>query len=229
MAEFDSSHVKNIVLLGHAGSGKTTLTECMLFEAGLLNRRGSVEAKNTTSDYHVMEQEKGHSIFSKLLHTKWLGYKINIIDTPGYDDFAGEIITALRVADTGVMLLNASYGVEVGADIIWQYTEQFTTPMIFAINQLDHEKADFDKTVREAKGHFGNNVVLVQYPLNQGEGFNTVVDLLHMVMYKFPGDGGMPEKLPIPAEEKEKADQLHKELIEAIASNDEGLMEKYFD
>jgi elongation factor G len=229
MAEFDSSHVKNIVLLGHAGSGKTTLAECMLFEAGLINRRGTVETKNTMSDYHEMEQEKGHSIFSKLLHTKWLGYKINIIDTPGYDDFSGEIITALRVADTGVMLLNASYGVEVGADIIWQYTEQFKTPMIFAVNQLDHENSDFDKTVKEAKAHFGSNVVLVQYPLNQGNGFNTVVDLLHMVLYTFPGDGGKPKKSPIPAEEKEKAEQLHKELIEAIASNDEGLMEKYFD
>jgi elongation factor G len=229
MAEFDSSHVKNIVLLGHAGSGKTTLAECMLYEAGLINRRGSVEQQSTMSDYHDLEKEKGHSVFSKLLHTKWLGYKINIIDTPGYDDFSGEIITALRVADTGVMLLNASYGVEVGADIIWQYTEHFKTPMIFAINQLDHEKADFDKTIREAKSHFGTNVVLVQYPLHQGPAFNTVVDLLHMVLYKFPGDGGKPEKLPIPDAEKERAEQLHKELIEAIASNDEGLMEKYFD
>ena len=229
MADFDSSHVKNVVLLGHAGSGKTTLAESMIFEAGLINRRGTIEEKNTVSDYHELEQEKGHSVFSKLLHTRWRGYKINIIDTPGYDDFSGEILTALRVADTGIMLLNAAYGVEVGADIIWQYTEKFKTPIIFAINQLDHGKADFDKTVREAKNHFGNNVVLAQYPLNQGLNFDAIIDLLHMVMYKFPPAGGKPQKLPIPDEEKEKADQLHKELIEAIASNDESLMEKYFD
>src|SRR5881392_1086732 len=161
MAEFDTSHVKNIVLLGHAGSGKTTLAECMLFEAGIITRRGSIAERNTTGDYHELEQERGNSIFSKLLHTQWRGYKINILDTPGYDDFSGEVISSLRVADTGLMLLNASTGVEVGTDIIWEYTEQFKTPMIFVINQLDHPKADFNKTIQEAKSHFGNNVVLV--------------------------------------------------------------------
>src|SRR5574338_1071538 len=158
MPEFDTSHVKNIVLLGHAGSGKTTLAECMLFEAGVIHRRGSIIEKNTTGDYHELEQERGNSIFSKLMHAKWRGYKINILDTPGYDDFVGEVISALRVADTGIMLLNAAMGVEVGTDVIWQYTEQFQTPMIFAVNHLDDEKADFDNTVREAKNHFGNNV-----------------------------------------------------------------------
>ncbi len=147
MAEFDTSHVKNIVLLGHAGSGKTTLAECMLYEAGIITRRGSIAERNTTGDYHELEQERGNSIFSKLLHTKWRGYKINILDTPGYDDFVGEVISALRVADTGVMLLNAVMGVEVGTDIIWEYTEQFKTPMIFAVNKLDDDNADFDKTV----------------------------------------------------------------------------------
>ena len=229
MPEFDTSHVKNIVLLGHAGSGKTTLAECMLFEAGLINRRGTIEERSTVSDYHDLEKERGNSIFSTLLHTKWRGYKINIIDTPGYDDFVGEVIAALRVADTGVLLLNAVAGVEVGADIIWQYTEKFKTPMIFAVNKLDDDNADFDRTVKEAKSHFGNNVVVVQYPVQQGAGFHEIVDVLRMTMYKFRDTGGKPEKCPIPDEEKEKAETLHKELLEAIASNDETLMEKYFD
>lgn len=229
MTNFDTSHVKNIVLLGHAGSGKTTLAECMLFEAGLITRRGTIEEKNTVGDFYELEQERGNSIFSKLLHTQWRGYKINILDTPGYDDFAGEVVSALRVADTGVMLLNAAFGVEVGTDIIWEYTEKFRTPMIFAVNKIDTEKADFDRTVAQAKEHFGRNVVVVQYPLNQGLEFNAIIDVLRMTMYKFPPEGGKPAKLPIPDEEREKADQLHKELIEAIAENDETLMEKYFD
>ncbi len=229
MPEFDTSHVKSIVLLGHAGSGKTTLAECMLYEAGLTTRRGSVSEKNSISDYHELEQERGNSIFSKLLHTKWRGYKINIIDTPGYDDFVGEVISALRVADTGVMLLNAEMGVEVSTDIIWEYTEQFKTPMIFAVNKLDEDDADFDRTVAEAKNHFGNNVQVVQYPRQQGAGFHEIIDVLRMTMYKFKDTGGKPEKLFIPDEEKDKADKLHRELVEAIASNDESLMEKYFD
>jgi elongation factor G len=229
MPNFDTAHVKNIVLLGHAGSGKTTLAECMLFEAGLINRRGSIEEKNTTGDFYELEQERGNSIFSKLLHTQWRGYKINIIDTPGYDDFVGEVVSALRVADTGVMLLNASFGVEVGSDIIWEYTEKFRTPMIFGVNKIDQEKADFDNTVAQAKEHFGRNVAVVQYPMNQGPSFNCIIDVLRMTMYRFPPEGGKPAKLPIPEEEREKADRLHKELIEAIAENDESLMEKYFD
>jgi elongation factor G len=229
MPEFDTSHVKNIVLLGHAGSGKTTLAECMLFEAGITTRRGRIMERNTTGDYHELEQERGNSIFSKLLHTKWRGYKINIIDTPGYDDFVGEVISALRVADTGVMLLNAVMGVEVGTDIIWDYTEKFKTPMIFAVNKLDDDNADFDKTVREAKSHFGSKVVVVQYPRQSGSGFHEVIDVLRMTMYKFKDEGGKPEKLDIPEDEKAKAEELHKELVEAVASNDESLMEKYFD
>ena len=229
MASFDTSHVKNIALLGHAGSGKTTLAECMLFEAGLTTRRGTVEERNTVADFYELEKERGNSIFSKLLQTQWRGYKINIIDTPGYDDFAGEVVSALRVADTGVMLLNANFGVEVGADIIWEYTEKFKTPMVFAVNKLDQDKADFEKTVAQAKEHFGRNITVVQYPLNQGLEFNGIVDVLRMTVYQFPPEGGKPAKIPIPEAEREKAERLHKELIEAIAENDETLMEKYFD
>ncbi len=229
MAEFDTSHVKNIVLLGHIGSGKTTLAECMLFEAGIINRRGTVAERNSVADFHELEHERGNSVFSKLLHSKWRGFKINIIDTPGYDDFIGEVISALRVADTGVMLLNAAHGVEVGTDLMWEYTEQFKTPMIFAVNKIDDETADFDKTVAEAKGHFGNKITVVQYPRQQGAGFHEIIDVLRMTMYKFTDAGGKPEKLSIPDDEKAKAEDLHKELIEAVAGNDETLMEKYFD
>ena len=210
---FDPAHVKNIVLLGHSGSGKTTLAESMLFEAGLTNRRGTIEEKNTVGDYTELEKERGNTIFSKLLHTQWKGYKINILDTPGYDDFIGEVISALRVADTGVMLLNASTGVEIGTDIIWEYTEEFKTPMTFVINQLDHEKADYERTLQEAKNHFGNHVVVVQYPLNTGTGFNAIIDVLNMVMYEYPAGVGKPKKSPIPDSEREKAETLHKELI----------------
>ncbi|MBN8567139.1 MAG: elongation factor G [Flavobacteriales bacterium] len=229
MLQFDSKHVKNVVLLGHTGSGKTTLAEAMLFESGIITRRGSVEEKNTIADYTDIEHEKGKTLFSKLVNSKWKGYKINILDTPGYDDLSGEIISAMRVSECGVMLLNARMGVEVGTDIIWQYTNEFKLPVIFAVNQLDHEKADFDKTVAEAKAHFGNQLVIVQYPVNQGVNFNAVIDVLNMVMYQYPSDGGKPEKLPIPDEEKDKAKQLHLELIETIAANDERLMENYFE
>jgi elongation factor G len=229
MVEFDTSHVKNIVLLGHAGSGKTTLAECMLFEAGIIGRRGSVKEKNTVGDYHELEKERGNSIFSKLMHTRWRGYKINIIDTPGHDDFNGEVISALRVADTGVLLLNAAMGVEVGADMIWGYAERFATPMILAINKLDHAAANYEKTLAEALGHFGQKVMPVQYPVTAGVGFNEIIDVLRMSLYRFPEGGGKPEKLPIPEKEKARADRLHKELVEAVAVNDELLMEHYLD
>lgn len=229
MKTYQTPNIKNVVLLGHSGSGKTTFAECMLFEAGLINRRGSVEDSNTVSDFHELEKERGNTVFSTMLFTEWKGDKINIIDTPGYDDFVGELISSLRVADTGVMLLNAQQGVEVGTELIWEYTEEFKTPMLFAVNHIDNEKADFDKTVDQAKQRFGNNIIVVQYPLNQGEDFDSIIDVLKMVMYKFPADGGKPEKHPIPDSEKEKADQLHNELVESIAENDEGLMELYFE
>jgi elongation factor G len=229
MANFDIKHIKNVVLVGHTGSGKTTLIESMLFEAGLINRQGTVLEKNTVADYTEIEHEKGKSFFSKLVNIKWKGYKINILDTPGYDDFAGEIIGAMRVSDCGIMLLNANMGVEVGTDIIWKYTNEYKLPMILAVNHLDNGKADFDKTILEAKSHFGNSVVVVQYPANQGEGFNTIIDVLNMVMYKYPENGGKPQKLEIPEDEKEKANRLHQELIETIAGNDESLMERYFE
>lgn len=229
MAEFDTSHVKNIVLLGHAGSGKTSLAECMLYEAGMISRKGSITERNTVGDWHMLEQERGNSIFSKLMHTRWRGFKINIIDTPGYDDFVGEVVSSLRVADTGIMLLNGVMGVEVGTDITWRYTEQFKTPMVFVVNKLDDDNADFDRTVEEARLHFGNKIVVIQFPVQQGAGFHEIVDVLRMTMYKFHDTGGKPEKKPIPEEFAGRAAALHKELVEAVAGNDETLMEKYFE
>ncbi|MCC7231790.1 MAG: GTP-binding protein, partial [Bacteroidia bacterium] len=229
MKVYDDKHIKNVVLVGAPKSGKTTLAEAMLFEAGIINRRGSVEEKNTVSDYHEIEHERGSSVYATTMHTEWKDSKINIIDTPGLDDFIGEVISSLRVADTAVMLLNAENGVEVGTELIWNYVEKFQKPILFAINHLDHGKADFDRTVEEGIRRFGKAFTLMQYPVQTGEGFNAIIDLLKMVMYKFPASGGKPEKLPIPENEMEKANRLHNELVEKAAENDEKLMEMYFE
>ncbi|HIJ78408.1 MAG: elongation factor G [Desulfobulbaceae bacterium] len=229
MKVYDEKHIKNIVLLGSVKSGKTTLAETMVFEAGLIKRRGSVEDKNTISDYHEIEHDRGNSVYATSLHTEWRDYKINIVDTPGLDDFVGEIAAALRVADTCVMLINAQYGVEVGTELNWNSVEKFSKPVIFAVNKVDHPKADYDLAVESLRERFGDAAVRMQYPVNQGEGFDCIIDLLKMTMYKFPAEGGKPEKLPIPDSEKEKADQLHNELVEKAAENDEELMELYFE
>ena len=229
MKVYDEKHIKNIVLLGAPKAGKTLLAEDMLFEAGIIHRRGTIEGKNTISDYHEIEQERGNSVFAATMHTEWKDYKINIIDTPGFDDFVGEMVSALRVADTCIMVINAQNGVDVGTELIWNYVDRFKKPIIFAVNQVDHPKSDFDSTLASLKNSYGNAVTQMQYPVNQGEKFNAIIDLLKMVMYKFHADGGKPEKLPIPESEKEKANQLHNELVEKAAENDEKLMEKYFE
>lgn len=229
MKVFDEKHIKNIVLLGAPKAGKTLLAEDMLFEAGIVHRRGTIEGKNTVSDYHDIEQERGNSVFATALHTEWRDYKINIIDTPGFDDFVGEMISSVRVADTCVMVINAQHGVEVGTGLIWNYVDQFQKPTIFAVNQVDHPKSDFDTALQSLKQRFGPAVTQMQYPVNQGERFNEIIDLLKMVMYRFSPEGGKPEKLPIPAAEQEKANRLHNELVEKAAENDEHLMEKYFE
>ncbi|MBL0340469.1 MAG: elongation factor G [Bacteroidetes bacterium] len=229
MKAYDEKHIKNIALVGGAKTGKTTLAETMLFEAGLINRRGSVEDKNTISDFHEIEHERGNSVYATSLHTEWRDYKINLIDTPGLDDFIGEVLSAVRVCDTAVMLLNAQHGVEVGAELIWNYVDEYKKPTIFAVNQLDHEYSDFNSTVEQAKARFGKQVTIMQYPINQGIGFDSIIDLLKMTMYKFPKGGGKPEKLPIPESEMERANQLHNELVERAAENDEKLMELYFE
>jgi elongation factor G len=228
MKVYDEKHLKNIVLLGAPKAGKTLLAEDMIYEAGIVHRRGTIEGKNTVSDFHEIEQERGNSVFASSMHTEWRDYKINIIDTPGFDDFVGEMISSVRVADTCVLVINAQHGVEVGTELIWDYIDQFQKPAIFAINQLDHPKSDFDGTLNSLRNRFGNAVVQMQYPVEEGETFNSIIDLLKMVMYVFPEEGGKPNKLPIPDAEKEKANRLHNELVERAAENDEQLMEKYF-
>ncbi len=226
---FDTKDIRNVVLLGHSGSGKTTLAEAMLYEGKSITRRGKVEDQSTVSDYTDLEHERGNSLFSTLLHVNWKDSKINIIDTPGSDDFVGEIISSLKVGDTGVVLLNARSGVEVGTELIWEYIERFKTPALFVINHLDHEKADYDLTLEQARQRFGSHVLPVQYPLNPGTGFNKIIDALRMVMYVFPEGGGKPSKEEIPASEKDRALQMHNALVEAAAENDEGLMERFFE
>ncbi len=221
--------IRNVVLLGHSGSGKTTFIETMLFEGGAIKRRGSVESHNTVSDNTDLEHERENTIFSHQMFVNWHKNKINVLDTPGFDDFIGEVIASLKVADTALILLNASSGVEVGTELVWEYVKKYQTPTVFVINQVDHQKSDYDATLEQAKQRFGNKVVPVQYPLNQGGGFNAIIDALRMVMYEFPANGGKPEKKPIPESEMAKANEMHNVLVEIAAENEEGLMEKYFE
>ncbi|MCB9309606.1 MAG: elongation factor G [Lewinellaceae bacterium] len=225
----ESKNIRNVVLLGHSGSGKTSFSETMLFESGATTRMGTVEGGNTLSDYSSIEQERGNSLFSTLLHVKWRDCKINILDTPGFDDFIGEVVASMKVADTALLLLNSAHGVEVGTELIWDYVQDFKTPTIFVINQVDHEKSDFDSTLEQAKERFGSKVLPIQYPYNQGTSFNSIIDTLRMVMYVFSKDGGKPEKHPIPDSEKAKAMEMHNALVEAAAENEDGLMEKFFE
>ncbi len=226
---YDEKHVKNIVLIGAAKSGKTTLAEAMLFEAGIIPKRGSVEERNTVSDYHEVEHERGNSVYATTLHTEWRDYKINIIDTPGLEDFAGEVTASVRVCDTALLLLNAQYGVEVGTELIWDYVDRYKKPTILAVNSLDGEKANFQQVLDQAREFFGSAVTVMQYPVNPGPDFNAIIDLLKMTLYRFPEGGGKPEKLPIPPEEQETASRLHNELVEKAAENDDALMEMYFE
>ena len=228
MKVFDNKHIKNVAFVGAHNSGKTTLIETMLFEAGLVKRRGTVEEKNTVSDYHEIEKEKQTSVFATPVHTEWRNYKINIIDTPGLDDFIGEIASTMRVADTVAMLINAQYGVEAGTEILWEYIDKYNKPSLFVINQIDHKNADFDTSYNSIVEMIGNNAVKIQYPLVV-DGAQCIIDVLKMKMYKFGAEGGKPEKFAIPADQKELADMLHNELVEKAAENDDDLMELFFD
>ncbi|MCS2679237.1 elongation factor G [Bacteroides ovatus] len=229
MKVYQTNEIKNIALLGSSGSGKTTLVEAMLFESGVIKRRGSVAAKNTVSDYFPVEQEYGYSVFSTVLHVEWNNKKLNIIDCPGSDDFVGSTVTALNVTDTAIILLNYQYGVEVGTQNHFRYTEKLNKPVIFLVNQLDNEKCDYDNILEQLKEAYGSKVVPIQYPIATGPGFNALIDVLLMKKYSWKPEGGAPTIEDIPAEEMDKAMEMHKALVEAAAENDENLMEKFFE
>ena len=229
MKVYQTNEIKNISLLGSSGSGKTTLVEAMLFESGVIKRRGSVAAKNTVSDYFPVEQEYGYSVFSTVFHVEWNNRKLNIIDCPGADDFVGGAVTALNVTDTAILLINGQYGVEVGTQNHFRYTEKFNKPVIFLVNQLDNEKCDYDNILEQLKEAYGNKVIPVQYPIATGPNFNALIDVLLMKKYSWKPEGGAPIIEDIPAEEMDKAMEMHKALVEAAAENEEELMEKFFE
>ena len=229
MKVYQTNEIKNIALLGNDGSGKTTLTEALLYESGIIKRRGRITAKNTVSDYFPVEQEYGYSVFSTVFHVEWNGKKLNIIDCPGSDDFVGAAMTALNVTDTTILLLNGQYGPEVGTQNHFRYTEKLGKPVIFLVNQLDSEKCDFDHVLEQLKENYGSKVVPVQYPLATGPDFNSLIDVLLMKKYTWGPEGGAPTIEDIPAEEMEKAQEWHKTLVEAAAEHDETLMEKFFE
>lgn len=229
MKVYQSHEIKNIALLGSKGSGKTTLAEAMLYECGVIKRRGTVEGKNTVSDYFPVEKEYGYSVFSTVFYAEFLGKKLNVIDCPGADDFVGSAITALNVTDTGVIVIDSQYGVEVGTQNIFRTAENLNKPILFAMNQLDGEKADYDNVINQMHETFGNRIVQVQYPLSCGPSFNAMIDVLLMKMYSWSPEGGTPTISEIPESEMEKARELNQKLVEAAAENDETLMEKFFE
>ncbi len=229
MKVYNSHDIKNIALLGNDRSGKTTLTECLLYHAGALPRRGRITQKNTVSDYFPVEQEYGYSVFATAFHVEWKGKKLNLIDCPGSDDFVGAAMTALNVTDTALLLLNGAFGVEVGTQNHFRYTEKLGKPVIFLVNQLDHENCDYELILDDLRNVYGPKVVPVQYPLATGSAFNSLIDVILMKKLTWKEEGGEPLVEDIPAEELEKAQAMHKALVEAAAENDESLMEKFFE
>ena len=229
MKVYGTHNIKNIALLGNDGSGKTTLTEALLFESSQIARRGRITMKNTVSDYFPVEQDYGYSVFSTVFHVEWNGKKLNIIDCPGSDDFVGAALTALNVTDTALLLINGQYGPEVGTQNHFRYTEKLNKPVIFLVNQLDDEKCDYNNIIEQLQTIYGTKAIPVQYPIKTGPDFNSVIDVILMKKLTWGQEGGRPTIEDIPAEEQERAMELHKALVEAAAENDEALMEKFFE
>jgi elongation factor G len=228
MKVYQINQIRNLALLGNSGSGKTTLAEALLFDGGVISRRGEVASKNTVSDNQEIEHERGNSVYTSVMHTEYKDHKINFIDTPGADDFVGATVAALNAADSVLLLINAQNGVEVGTESLMRYTEKHHKPVVIVVNQLDHEKSHFDKVIDSAKEAFGHRVVVVQYPLNEGESFDTVIDVIRKKAIKFPVGGGAPVESEIPASESGKVETYYSHLVEVAAEADESLMELFF-
>ena len=226
---YHANEIKNIALMGGSGSGKTTLMEAMLFESGVIKRRGTVEAQSTVCDYFPVEKEYGYSVFSTVCNVEYAGKKLNIIDCPGSDDFCGGAISALHVCDTAIITLTANGGVEVGTQNNFRMAENAKKPVVFLVNKCDHENANLDRTLEGLKENFGNKVVVLQYPVNPGAGFNSAIDVLKRKMLVWKAEGGAPELKDIPADEQAKAEEMLSNVMEIAASYDEALMEKFFD
>ena len=229
MKEFQTKEIRNVALIGAAKSGKTTLAENMLFEGKTINRKGSTEEKNTVSDYRQIEMDRQISVHASMMYTIINNTKINILDTPGFSDFSGDIVSCLTAADAAVCNINAQSGVEATTENAWRHAANTNKPVVFFMNQLDHANANFDNTVREMKDYFGDKVTPIQYPVNAGEDFNAVIDLIMMKMLVFKNGNGAPEIQDIPASEMDKAEELHNNLIEHAAEGEEALMEKFFE
>ncbi len=229
MKVYQTSEIRNISLLGNSGAGKTTLAEAMLFEGGIIKRRGTIKAGSTVCDYFPVEKEYGYSVFSTVFSVEWNGEKLNFIDCPGSDDFIGGAVTALNVTESALLVINAQYGIEVGTINQFRYTEQLHKPLTFIVNNLDNDKADFDALITQLKESYGSKVIQIQYPVNAGFSFNAVIDVLKMKMYRWKPEGGAPEIVDIPASEMGKAENLHHQLVEAAAEHDDALMEKFFE
>ena len=229
MKNYQTSEIKNVVLLGAPGSGKTTFAEAMAFEGKVIDRRGGIENENTLSDNTDLEHSNRRSIYSTILYTEFMNHKLNIIDAPGSDDFSGGLFAAFKVADVGLMLFNAQNGFEVGSEIQSRYAKTYNVPLVGVINQLDSEKANWEGTLESIASFSKVKPIVVQYPVNPGPGFDAFIDVLLMKMFRFKDDNGTREELPIPAEHAERAAELHQALLEAAAENDETLMDTYFE
>ncbi len=229
MKTYQTDQIKNTLVCGNPKSGKTTLVEAMLFEGKVIDRRGAIENKNTVSDYNEIEHENENSVFSTVTYAEWTDYKINVIDTPGLDDFSGGLVMALRPADSAIVVINGQNGVEIGTEIQGRHLESHGKPVMLVVNQLDHDKTNFEKVIESLKQSYGSKAVIVQYPVATGEGFDSIIDLVKMKMYKYTGDGGKAQVSDIPADQADRAEELRNELIEAAAENDESLMEIFFD
>ena len=229
MKEYSAKDIRNVVLRGATKSGKTTLAEAMLFEGKVIDRRGSVEEKNTVSDNDELEKLNQRSIYATPLYAEFMNKKINIIDAPGSDDFIGGAVSAFKVCENGILVINAQQGVEVGTTGALRYAEKYNIPLVVAVNQLDGDKADWEKTEAELKEELGRKMVIVQFPTSTGAGFDGFVDVLTNRYYHFKDNNGTREDLDIPAEFADQAELLRQELIEKAAEFDDTLMEKFFE